>query len=94
MNFYFGCANFVINCRGAIIVETGVNIMRRRITNTKLRHIVEELMIDLIREKPELFVTIFQEAFEDYALGKAIEEDARGDYVDEQVILDLLNEKM
>lgn len=66
--------------------------MELTINDKKSREMFKELMIELIIERKDLFHEIFAEAIEDIAMGKAIAEGRKNEFVNEDKILQMLEE--
>lgn len=56
----------------------------------RMKVLLKEVLIDLITEKQDLFYEIILEALEEIALGKTIKEGRKNEFVNEEVILALL----
>ncbi|MFC1851713.1 hypothetical protein ACFL27_16100 [candidate division CSSED10-310 bacterium] len=66
--------------------------MELTINDEKSRKMFKELMIELIIERKDLFHEIIVEAMEDIAMGKAIAEGRKNEFVNEEKIMELLEE--
>ncbi|RMG79778.1 MAG: hypothetical protein D6707_07545, partial [Bacteroidetes bacterium] len=56
----------------------------------ELKALFKEALIEILTEKREIFREIFEEALEDFALWKAIEQGRKNSFVPEKKIIDLL----
>ncbi|MBN2384739.1 hypothetical protein JXQ70_17830 [bacterium] len=66
--------------------------MKIALDDEKTREMFKELMIELILERKDLFHEIIVEAIEDIALGKAIAEGRKNEFVDEEKIMKILED--
>ncbi len=64
--------------------------MELTLNEAQAKALLKEVVIELIREKRELFSEIIVEAIEDIGLGNAIREGRKGDFVDETEITAIL----
>jgi len=62
------------------------------VNDRKFRKIVEDALIDMLNNKPEIFRKILSEAIEDVCLANAIREGRRDEFVTETEIMALLSE--
>ena len=58
----------------------------------KFRKIVEDALVDMLNNKPEVFRKIFSEAIEDVCFANAISEGRRDEFVPETEIMASLSE--
>ena len=66
--------------------------MEIALDDTKTKELLKEIVIELVKDKRELFYEIIMEALEEIALANAIKEGRQNDFVDENKILVLLEE--
>ena len=60
--------------------------------DNKLREIIEEALIDILTQKPELFRQVFVDAIEDMGLAAAIKEGRKNEFVPEKEICSKLED--
>lgn len=60
------------------------------IKDHEFRSVLEEVLLEIIKEKQELFKEILEEVIEDIALSKAIEEGRKGGFVSRDEIMEML----
>jgi hypothetical protein len=66
--------------------------MELTISDEKTKELMTEVIVEMIRQKREVFYDIILEALEDVGLGKAIAEGRKDDFVSEDRILSLLED--
>ncbi|OQY56921.1 MAG: hypothetical protein B6245_17695 [Desulfobacteraceae bacterium 4572_88] len=64
--------------------------MELTISDEKTKELLTEVMVEMIKQKREIFYDIIWEALEDIGLANAIAEGRKGDFVDEEDILNIL----
>jgi hypothetical protein len=64
--------------------------MELAINDAKTKELIKEVIIELIKEKRDLFYEIILEALEEIALANAIKEGRQNDFVSEDEIFALL----
>lgn len=64
--------------------------MELTISDEKTKELMTEVLVEMIRQKREVFYDIILEALEDVGLGKAVAEGRKDDFVSEDRILSLL----
>lgn len=60
------------------------------VNEDRLRLLIKESLVELIREKREEMYDLIVEAMEDVAMGRAIEEGRKGKFVSEDEIMKML----
>ena len=64
--------------------------MELAINDAKTKELIKEVIIELMKEKRDLFYEIIMEALEEIALANAIKEGRQNDFVSEDKIFALL----
>ena len=64
--------------------------MSYTIDEKKMRKVMKDVLVEMITEKKELFYDLVLEAIEEVALGKAIKEGRKDQYIAESKIMDIL----
>ncbi|MFP4031177.1 MAG: hypothetical protein ACLFRG_18920 [Desulfococcaceae bacterium] len=62
------------------------------ISDEKTKELLTEVIVDLLKNKKELFRDVLLEAAEEIGLANAIQEGRKGDFVSESEIFDLLGD--
>lgn len=70
----------------------GKGKMELAISDEKTKELLTEVMIEMIKQKREVFYDIILEALEEVGLAKAIIEGRKDDFVSEDKILSLLED--
>ncbi len=65
--------------------------MQILLNDEKIRELLTEVLIDLIKTRKDLFADIFQETLEEVGLGNAIAEGRKNEFVPEENIFTLLD---
>jgi len=66
--------------------------MELTINEEKMKDLMKEILIEMIKEKRELFYEIILEAIEEVALANAIMEGRKDDFIGEDKILGMLED--
>jgi len=64
--------------------------MEQIISDEKTKELLEEVLVEMIREKREVFYEIILEAIEEVGLANAIKEGRTGEFVGEDEIMNAL----
>jgi hypothetical protein len=56
----------------------------------RMRKVMKDVLVEMMTEKKDLFYDLILEAIEEVALGKAIKEGRKGQYIAESKIRDIL----
>lgn len=59
----------------------------------EIKQQVKEALFEFFKDDNEILRNMIREVLEELALGKAMEEGDVGDFVDESLVMDLLNKK-
>ena len=65
--------------------------MKISINDDKTKEILTEIMIDILKNRKDLFYDIVIEAIEEIGLANAIQEGRQGEFVEEETIFSLLD---
>ena len=65
--------------------------MKRSINDDKTKDILTEIMIDILKNRKDLFYDDVREAIEEIGLANAIQEGRQDEFVEEEMIFSLLN---
>ncbi len=65
--------------------------MKISINDDKTKEILTEIMIDILKNRKDLFYDIFIEALEEIGLANAIQEGRQDEFIEEEEIFSLLN---
>lgn len=66
--------------------------MELTITDEKTKELLTEVMVELLKQKREIFYDIVVEAMEEVGLANAIEEGRKNEFVSEQEIFGMLED--
>lgn len=64
--------------------------MSYTIDEKRMRKVMKDVLVEMMTEKKDLFYDLVLEAIEEVALGKAIKEGRKDQYVAESKIMDIL----
>ncbi|BBO17411.1 conserved hypothetical protein [Candidatus Brocadia pituitae] len=64
--------------------------MELTINENKMKELLKDALIEMMKDKREFFYEIVKEAIEDVGLANAIKEGRKNIFVDEQRIMDIL----
>lgn len=67
--------------------------MELTISDEKTKELLTEVLIEMIQQKREVFQEIFLEALEEVGLANAIAEGRKDEFVGEDVIMSILEDK-
>lgn len=65
--------------------------MKISINDDKTKEILTEIMIDIIKNRKDLFYDLIVEAIEEIGLANAIQEGRQDEFIEEETIFSLLN---
>jgi len=68
--------------------------MQLALSDKKFREVVEDALIDILLNKPELLKAILADVVEDACLSAAIKEGRKDEFIPEQEIMALLTKKV
>lgn len=68
--------------------------MKLSIEDKQTKEMLTEMIIDIIKTKKDLFYDLIQEALEEISLANAIKEGRKNDFVSEDKIFALLDDKI